>query len=75
MVRERGKIPACDHRSSKQKLHSESGCEHLLMLNLLASSSDASLLDEIPMEVQKIAGWLVRKWCRPSMVCQRLLVT
>jgi hypothetical protein len=40
----------------------ESGCEHLSMLSSLASSSDTSLLDEIPTEVQKIAGRLVHKW-------------
>jgi hypothetical protein len=39
------------------------GCEHLPMLNSLAISSEASVLEEIPAEVQKINGQLVRKWC------------
>jgi hypothetical protein len=33
----------------------DSSCEHLPMLSSLASLSDASLLDEIPTEVQEIA--------------------
>jgi hypothetical protein len=37
----------------------ESGCDHLLMLSSLASSSDALLLDEIPAEVQKVVRQLV----------------
>jgi hypothetical protein len=40
----------------------ESGCEHLARLQPLAGSSDASLLDDNPIEVQKIIGWLVQKW-------------
>jgi hypothetical protein len=32
----------------------DSGCKHLAMLNLVATSSEASVLEEIPAEVQKI---------------------
>jgi hypothetical protein len=39
------------------------GCEHLPMLNSLDISSEASVLEEIPAEVQKINGQLVCKWC------------
>jgi hypothetical protein len=38
----------------------ESSCKHLSLLNSLASTSDASLLDEILTEVSRTAGLLVR---------------
>jgi hypothetical protein len=40
----------------------DSGCEHLSRLQSLASSCDASLLDDLPPELMKLACCLVRKW-------------
>jgi hypothetical protein len=37
-----------------------SGCQELSALRDMAASSDASIIDNIPSEVQKIAGRLVR---------------
>jgi hypothetical protein len=39
-----------------------SGCGHLHALHSLATSSGTSVLEDVPMEVQKLAGRLVRKW-------------
>jgi hypothetical protein len=37
-------------------------CQELLILHDLATSSDASVVEDVPGEVQKIAGCLVRRW-------------
>jgi hypothetical protein len=37
-------------------------CEHLSKLRKLDVSSDASVLYEIPSDIKKIAGKLVRRW-------------
>jgi hypothetical protein len=44
------------------RMFHDTGYEHLLMLSSLVSLNDASLLEEIPMEVQKIVRRLVHKW-------------
>jgi hypothetical protein len=40
----------------------DSGCEHLPELRPLAATSDASLLRDIPEEIPRIVGRLVRRW-------------
>jgi hypothetical protein len=44
------------------KMLEETGCERVPELRRLAASSDASLLKEIPEDIRKIAGKLVRRW-------------
>jgi hypothetical protein len=40
----------------------DSGCGHVPKLQPLVVSSDASVLRDIPEDVQKVAGRLVRRW-------------
>jgi hypothetical protein len=39
-----------------------SGCGHLPALHSLATSSEPSVLEDVPAEVHKLASRLVRKW-------------
>jgi hypothetical protein len=40
----------------------DSGCEHVPELQSLMSSCDASLLDNLPLELSKLTGHLVSRW-------------
>jgi hypothetical protein len=40
----------------------DSGCEHLLGMQLVMSACDASVLDGLPLELMKLTCHLVRKW-------------
>jgi hypothetical protein len=40
----------------------DSSCEHLSELQSLTSLSDVALLDDLPLELTKLTGCLVRKW-------------
>jgi hypothetical protein len=55
------------------KMLQESSCEHLPELHPLAASNNASLLDGMPMEVQKIIGRLVAGGGR-NMACPKLCI-
>jgi hypothetical protein len=38
------------------------GCQELSQLHGLAASSDASIVEDVPNDVRKMAGHLVRRW-------------
>jgi hypothetical protein len=38
------------------------GCQELSRLHELAASSDATALQDVPKDVRKLAGWIIRKW-------------
>jgi hypothetical protein len=40
----------------------DSSCDHVPELQMLMSSCNASLLDDLPPELMKLMGCLVRKW-------------
>jgi hypothetical protein len=40
----------------------DSGCGHVIELQPLAVLSDVAVLRDISEDVQKITGWLVRRW-------------
>jgi hypothetical protein len=40
----------------------DSSCDHLSELQMLMSSCDALLLDDLPLELMKLIGHLVQKW-------------
>jgi hypothetical protein len=41
------------------------GCPELGRLRDLATSSDASVLRDVPEDVHKLAGWIVQRWWKP----------
>jgi hypothetical protein len=45
-------------------LHGEA-CQELSRLHDLAASRDAAILEDVPKDVRKLAGWIVRRWWKP----------
>jgi hypothetical protein len=58
---------ACYAIAGVLRMLQESNCEHLLELHTLAASSNASSLDDIPPEVQRIMGWLMHRWSQNGL--------
>jgi hypothetical protein len=54
-------------------LHS-SGCQELSVMCDLVASSDTSIIDNVPMKVQKIVGCLVRQWWKNHDLPKALLL-
>jgi hypothetical protein len=52
-------------------LHS-SGCRELSGLHQLVTSSDASIVEDVPAEVKKITDHLVRRWWKNHGVPEAL---
>jgi hypothetical protein len=46
-------------------LHGE-GCQELGQLHDLAASRDATVLEGVPEDVHKLAGWIVQRWWKPQ---------
>jgi hypothetical protein len=40
----------------------DEGCQELGRLHDLATSHDADVLEDVPEDVQKLAGWIMRGW-------------
>jgi hypothetical protein len=45
-------------------LHGEA-CQELSRLHDLAASRDAAILEDVPEDVRKLAGWIVQRWWKP----------
>jgi hypothetical protein len=43
----------------------DEGCQELGRLRDLATSHDVVVLQDVPEDVRKLAGWIVRKWWKP----------
>jgi hypothetical protein len=43
----------------------DEGCQELGRLHDLAGSRDAAVLEDVPMDVHKLVGRIVRKWWKP----------
>jgi hypothetical protein len=41
------------------------GCQELGWLRDLATSHNAAVLEHVPEDVHKLAGWIVRRWWKP----------
>jgi hypothetical protein len=41
------------------------GCQELSQLRDLAASHDATVLEDVPVDVHMLAGWIVRRWWKP----------
>jgi hypothetical protein len=50
------------------------GCQELGRLHGLAASSDTTVLQDVPEDVWKLAGWIVRSWWKthglPKALCR-----
>jgi hypothetical protein len=38
------------------------GCQELNQLRNLAASHDTAILEDVPEDVHRLAGWIVRRW-------------
>jgi hypothetical protein len=59
---EANKNITCFVVASILKMLEESSCGHVPELQILVASSDASMLSDIPEDIGKITGRLVRRW-------------
>jgi hypothetical protein len=48
------------------------GCQELGRLHDLAGSSDASSLEEVPEDVHKLVGQIIRRWWKPHVLAEAL---
>jgi hypothetical protein len=50
------------------------GCQELGRLHDLATSHGAAVLEDVPKDVHKLAGWIVRR-CGNHMACLRVFAS
>jgi hypothetical protein len=48
------------------------GCQELERLHELATSRDAAVMEDVPEDVRKLAGWIMRRWWKPHGMSEAL---